>query len=480
MKTKRKVTETACRRFKCEEHKKQTDLSVGQPAGLYLRATRTGHKSWIFRFTPKQGMPNAGSRVEMKFADYGTKDPAMGLVDARLKANEYAGSLRQDRDPRVQQVINGEVLIPRSGRGPRLRDIYNVWIEDHAPGLAATTQALHRHQWNLTPDWIKDAHISSVKKAQINKLATQLRKLKTTNNQIRCRIQFCGTLCNWADQSGYEEFEDIQNPFTKYRIKIKKPKRSRTLTNNELRLLWHQGFGRTPMQTIARCVLLTGNRKTETLLARWSDIDLQKREWTLPATNVKTNYAHTIPFDSWLLEILTEHRETYGQHWQRKHPSETFQFATMPWGRLKGVRMNDFVFPYWAQEHFKHESNEKTYNTPHVQWKYYLRKDHGYTFGKDGTGFSIHDLRRTVGTRMKRLRVDGRRLHGDVTRAVLNHREAIGVTEQVYAPFEPQDVWPEHKQGLELWSQELRSIVEPDPTGGAKQKPKLTLLKRSA
>mgnify|MGYP003142633888 FL=1 len=87
---------------------------------------------------------------------------------------------------------------------------------------------------------------------------------------------------------------------------------------------------------------------------------------------------------------------------------------------------------------------------------------------------------RTLGTRLKRIRVDGEKLHADTVRATLNHREGHGVTEQHYAPFDPQDAWPEHKQGLELWSQELRSIVEPDPTGGAKQKPKLTLLKRTA
>ena len=104
-------------------------------------------------------------------------------------------------------------------------------------------------------------------------------------------------------------------------------------------------------------------------------------------------------------------------------------------------------------------------------FSHYLKTHLNLTTGNTGTGFTVHDLRRTVATRLKRTRVDGVRLHPDTVRATLNHRESQGVTEHHYAPFDPADVWPEHKQGLELWSDELRSIVAPGPTGGKQVKP---------
>ena len=468
-----KVTENKCRKLKCPEGKRQFDLRIGDPAGLILRVTKTGHKSWVYRFTATDEMRDTGKRVEMKFGDYGTPaEGRFGLVDAKLQVAKLAADVRAGNDPRVEQNIMGLVVEPRSGRGPRVRDCWQIWVKHKAPGNAVNSRLKDNGLYKRTYQWVKDSHVDSFQRKHVTKWIQAMENEGKTPNTIRNHIQLIGKICSYAQDRG----EDFSNVFSRFRYKTPKPRRSRTLTNNELRLLWNMDFGACNMNTLLRFILLTGNRKTETMLARWSDIDLNKREWTLPAQHVKTRNAHTIPFDSWLHELLVEHRETYGDVWKLKNPGKTFEFA-----KIKQGRVSDFVFPFYASEHFRYADNEKAYQGIQVTLAYYLETRLGLTRGqKTGTGFTVHDLRRTVGTRLKRIRVDGEKLHGDTVRATLNHREGHGVTEQHYAPFDPQDAWPEHKQGLELWSQELRSIVEPDPTGGAKQKPKLTLLKRTA
>lgn len=465
----RKTTESKCRSLKPIPGKKQTDLGVDQPKGLILRCSKNGVKSWVYRFTAPPSASDRGKRKEMKFASYGTGQHQTGLVDARLAAAEFAGLVRNDVDPRLHiTTTEGVSVQSRSGRGPRLTDINNIWIQHGQSKLALNTKRAELFKWKLLPDWIKNSHIDSIKRKEILKLITELEVEGRSKITIRTYLQYCGKVIGFAQQRG----EDISNPFTRYAMKTPKPKRARVLTNNELRQLWDLDFGQSNLNILVRFILLTGSRRTETMLARWNDIDIERREWTLPAYNVKTKQAHTIPFDSWLQELLVEHRETYSDGWRTSHKGQRFEFATMPnTGKLKGTRVSEYVFPEFAELFYKAKAAGKVYNGPSTMFRYYLNHKLGLTGGKTGTGFTLHDLRRTVATRLKRTRFDGVRLHPDTVRATLNHREAHGITEGVYATFDPADVWPEHKQGLELWSSELRSIVAPGPTGGKQHKP---------
>ena len=113
--------------------------------------------------------------------------------------------------------------------------------------------------------------------------------------------------------------------------------------------------------------------------------------------------------------------------------------------------------------HYRNQAKDRSYNGGAVALRAHLL-DLGLETKPER--FTIHDMRRTVSTRMRKLRPDGARLDFNVVRATLKHREAIGVTEEHYSntdDFDPAEWWVEHRQALDLWSQELRSIVDPTP-----------------
>jgi integrase len=57
----------------------------------------------------------------------------------------------------------------------------------------------------------------------------------------------------------------------------------------------------------ARCLeltILTATRSSEAREARWSEIDLEARTWTIPAARVKAGKAHMVPLSDRALELL--------------------------------------------------------------------------------------------------------------------------------------------------------------------------------
>ena len=73
--------------------------------------------------------------------------------------------------------------------------------------------------------------------------------------------------------------------------------RDRVLTDDELRALWgateRMGY---PFSPLYRLLLLTGLRLGEVCGARWSEFDLERHEWTIPASRMKKVKGGPKPF----------------------------------------------------------------------------------------------------------------------------------------------------------------------------------------
>ena len=50
--------------------------------------------------------------------------------------------------------------------------------------------------------------------------------------------------------------------------------------------------------------ILTAARTNETLGARWDEIDLTKKTWTIPANRMKANAEHVVPLSGLVLDLL--------------------------------------------------------------------------------------------------------------------------------------------------------------------------------
>jgi integrase len=85
--------------------------------------------------------------------------------------------------------------------------------------------------------------------------------------------------------------------------------RDRVLADPELAEIWTaidqlQGFGPVQFGTIAKLLLLTGLRRLEIGMLKWSEIDFAQKTITLPPTRVKNATAHVVPLSAPVLELL--------------------------------------------------------------------------------------------------------------------------------------------------------------------------------
>ena len=84
-----------------------------------------------------------------------------------------------------------------------------------------------------------------------------------------------------------------------------KRQRTRILSDEELRAAWQAtevlGYPYGPM---FRLLILTGQRRSEVAEARWSEFDLTKKLWTIPADRMKAAAAHVVPLSDDALTVL--------------------------------------------------------------------------------------------------------------------------------------------------------------------------------
>jgi integrase len=187
-------------------------------------------------------------------------------------------------------------------------------------------------------------------------------------------------------------------------------KRTRTLTDPEIAALWaatEEPFR--DYNLILRLCLWCGVRRGEAGGARWSE--LQDGLWIIPGTRSKNGNTLVLP-------LATQARE-----------------ALARWPRVLG---KDLLFGRNSPNGFGGWSLAKS------------RLDKRLKFAND---FNIHDLRRTVDTRLAKLGVNK-----EVRSRILNHD--IGEIEGAY---QHHDFLEEKSTALQRWADELESIVARQP-----------------
>jgi integrase len=166
-----------------------------------------------------------------------------------------------------------------------------------------------------------------------------------------------------------------------------------------------------PYGLLVQLLILTGARRGEIGTARWSEIDLPGRVWTIPAERSKNGIAHSVPLSPRTLAIL--------ESLPRIHGGQDFVFTTngetpvAGFGRAKAQL--DAALP----------------DVPH---------------------WTFHDLRRTCASGMARLGIAPH-----VVEAVLNHRN--GTIRGVAAVYNRYNFADEKRRALELWGAHIERLA---------------------
>jgi len=198
--------------------------------------------------------------------------------------------------------------------------------------------------------------------------------------------------------------------------------RDRVLSDAELHAFWHATERmKYPHGALYQMLVLTGLRLGEVCGARWSEFDLTRCEWTIPAARMKKTRAgakpFVVPLTDAMIEVLSD---------LPRFESGNCLFS-LSFGKTS-VRVDGF-------SHVKDELDA------------FMREE----LNGPLPDFVNHDVRRTVRTHLSALRIAE-----EVREAVLAHTR--GGIKAVYDHFAYLD---EKREALTLWNARLRNIVEP-------------------
>lgn len=307
-----------------------TNLRDGN--GLFLRVTAKGGRSWVFRYTAPTG-DMAGKAREMGLGPY----PTLSLADARAAATEARALVNRGADPisardaRKAAAVEGAAA---KAAAPTLGEYADkVFLPAMLEGFA---NAAHRQQWTATfrthfaP--LRSKKLAEVTKKDVLDVLKPLWSEKfVTAARSRERLE---RLFNHAAQN---HAFDGANPaemrhFSAVLIRPKNMKKGNhaAIPHKEIApfiatLRLRQGDSLTAL--MVEFIALTAARTGEARFAVWSEFDLEKEIWQIPADRMKMRKPHIVPLTPRALAILAEAKA--------RHPA-----TQTP----EGVQGGDYVF----------------------------------------------------------------------------------------------------------------------------------------
>jgi integrase len=264
----------------------------GDGGGLILRVTKSGSKSWIFRYR----------RRDMGLGAY----PAVSLEDARRLAADARKKLVQGIDPIETRQAKTE-----KEKRITFAEACRQYIDAHAPGWK---NAKHRQQWENT---LHDYAEPILGKKDVRDITADdcLRVLSPiwtakseTASRLRGRME---NVLDWCAAKGYRDRNAV-NPAS-WRGNLKhllagRPKKSSVRHHSAMDWRELPAFMRDLRQRdglAARALellILTCARTSEVLLAERSEI--VGGVWTIPAARMKGGLDHRVPLVPQALELL--------------------------------------------------------------------------------------------------------------------------------------------------------------------------------
>ncbi|MDR6955523.1 integrase [Ancylobacter sp. 3268] len=203
------------------------------------------------------------------------------------------------------------------------------------------------------------------------------------------------------------------NPIAALKAPAKEVSRDRVLSDDEIVACWRAAEGESfPFEPFAKLIVLTGQRRGEVAGMRWSEVDLTQGVWTIPASRAKNATQHVVPLAPLAVLIL----------------------QSLP--RFAG---SDFVFT----------TTGRTPVSGFGRLKARLEKASG------ADDWRLHDIRRTVATRMAMMGVQPH-----IIEAVLNHKS--GIVSGVAAVYNRHAYTQEKRAALVKWAEHVEQIVSPE------------------
>jgi len=291
--------------------------------GLYLRVTNSGTKNWVFRF-----MLNGRPRW-MGVGPLHT----IGLAEARNRAAGFRLQRHDGVDPiesRRAERLQGRL---DAAKAVTFKECAARYIASHRAGWR---NPKHAAQWEATlatyaEPVIGGLSVQAVDTALVLKVLEPIWTVKSeTAGRVRGRIE---SILDWAKVRGCRAGENPArwrghlDKLLPARSKVRRVEHHAALPYAELpgflvSLREQEGIAARALEF----AILVSARTGEVIGARWCEMDLLDKTWTLPAARMKSGREHRVPLTARALAILKEMQP-------HRHAEDAFVFPAGKNGR---------------------------------------------------------------------------------------------------------------------------------------------------
>lgn len=274
--------------------------SVGGVAGLQLQITETGAKSWVLR-----------AKVGTKRRDIGLGGyPTVTLAQARDRAREARDQIFRGVDP-----IEERRRLARELAAAQAVPTFDQCVRDFlADKTAEFRNAKHAAQWAATLETYASPVFGKlpVNEIELSHVVRALKPIWTTKTETASRVRgrieavlAAATVTGFRKGDNPARWKGHLDAVLPKPNKVSKVEHHAALPYGDLpafmtRLRAMPGTGARALEF----AILTAARSGEVRGARWNEIDLEARTWTIPASRMKAGKEHRVPLCSAACDLL--------------------------------------------------------------------------------------------------------------------------------------------------------------------------------
>ncbi len=275
----------------------ERQYKVSDSAGLYLLVTPKGGQYWRYKYRYQ--------RIE-KLLALGTW-PRVSLKEARSKRDDARKLLDKNIDPSAQRQAE------KRSKSDTFKTLAEEWLTRQEETLADSTYSKTKQLLGLLYPKLGKRPVSTIQPPEVLQALRAIESRGAHETAKRC-CQIAGRVFRYAISIGKatrNPAADLSGALTppnvRHRSAITEPRAFGGL----LRTI--DAYGGEPTTRAALQLLaLLFTRPSELRLAQWSEFDLERGSWVIPAERMKMKREHRVPLSKSAVRILRELREITG------------------------------------------------------------------------------------------------------------------------------------------------------------------------
>ena len=374
--------------------------------GFGLRIRAGGKKTWIVQYR----VGKQQRRITLGAVNALDPEKARKAARDRLAQVTLGGDPQRDR------------LEARASAAITLGSLVNRYLKFKEASVRKSTHSETKRYLNEYWKTLHKVPIHEVKRRDIAVRLTQISEEHGPVAAARARIALSGIFA-WAMREGIVD----ANPVIGTNKPPEPPSRDRVLTDTELAEIWaacqDNDYGR-----IVKLALLTGARREEIGGLTWQEIDIERAELTLPPERTKNGRPHIIPLSPMALSIVAATPRREGREYLFGEGAGAFS----GWSKAKAA----------LDRRILEARRAAAKKTPKASGEV-----------KPMPAWRLHDLRRTVATRMADLGIQPH-----VIEAILNH--VSGSKAGVAGVYNRSLYAAEKRAALEVWADHVQAVLD--------------------